>query len=226
MSATQKDLLKKIALSVAALLFLGACILVYLLAVKPKPVEGQKTVRLVIEYKNATFDYRDLVTEKGYLEEFLNEYNDELELGFVAEGLPLSKLIKSLKGTAQPADMSFSYTFNVKNAAQGEYTIGEEFEIDYSDDAVWYTVDNQPLKDGDTFVIRYSDWTQYPDSAFADNTAYSVGADKNIAQEKQNKKILIFFLVAGGVAVVLVGGATAYVLISGKRTPQDGKPIE
>ena len=67
------------------ILAVAAIMLIVYGATLPKTDNGEKTLTLEIKYEDKTYTYEDLTTDKGTVLEFLEEYNDYLDLSVVKE---------------------------------------------------------------------------------------------------------------------------------------------
>lgn len=131
-----KNVIAKICISVAAIVIALVTTIVYFVCVMPRPVEGNKTLSLTIEYANTKYEYDDLKTDTGTVLEFLREYDEILDLGLVTESGMYGEFITALKETPQDESKGYYYTYTVNDG--------------YADG-----ISTQTIKDGDKIVFKY-----------------------------------------------------------------------
>lgn len=143
-----RELVKKIAVAVGTLIFCGALLIMYFLAIVPSKSPGKKNVTIEIAYSDKEFAYSNIITEKETVFELLDEWNEELSLGMKYSDGGFGPFIEELKGTRQNEAEGFYYRFKIG---------GETSNVGVSAAAI---------KDGD--VVRF----EYGYTTYGENYAF------------------------------------------------------
>ena len=204
---SNKPLLTKIILSAVALLFVGACLLVYFLVVVPPANSDLKEITLEIKYSNASYTYR-IQTEKGYVDELLEEVNGTFDLKVKHTGMTgLDYFVTSFKNTDTPDDWSYSYVFQVdgKNSDMGTSAT--------------------PLKTDETYTFLFAavSFGPAPDYAMIIESLGPCALDSG-DQNGNNlpKTKLIFFIVSGAVLLTLIA-AGVFITMRGNKNKNENE---
>ncbi len=159
----KKEICAKIFVVLLALVIIGAMLLVYFLwVVKPPIAPGAKLVTLEILYLDKEYRYQDLQTTSNTVGELLDAFDEELELGVVAESSTYGRFLTELKNTPQNQQEGIYYTYEIN----GEYPLG---------------IDEQTIKNGDIITFKYGkseydgSWNEigYTLKSGGDNTSFS-----------------------------------------------------
>lgn len=184
-------------LLIASIVVAVVMALVYFLAVMPKPIQGEKTVTLKINYAENSYEY-SLSSDKETVLELLKEYDEIYNFGLITQDSQYGEFITSMKGVSQDEEKGYYYSYTLN----GGYALG---------------VSTQTIKDGDVLEFRYS-YTEYDsDWNVVGETLIGKG-DTAIANHI--KVAIIIFSIAG---VLLIAGVTNFIVskINKKREEQD-----
>ncbi|MBE5743716.1 MAG: DUF4430 domain-containing protein [Clostridiales bacterium] len=182
-----KKLLKntKLLLLIASIIVAIAMALIYVFAVMPKGVEGEKNITLKINYAENQYAY-NLTTDKETVFEVLTEYNEIYDLKLVTDDTGYGAFITSMKGVSQDVEKGYyySYTLNGAYAPNG--------------------ISTQTIKDGDVLEFRYS-YTEYDENwNIVSDTLMGKGETAGYI-----KTLVIMISIAG---VILIAGVAYFVV--------------
>lgn len=186
-----KKLLKntKLLLLIASVLVAVTMSLIYVFAVKPKPIEGEKQITLKIFYADNSYEY-SLSTDKETVLEVLKEYNDIYDFMLVTEIGPYGEFITSLKGVGQDESKGYYYSYTLN----GGYANG---------------ISIQTIQDGDVLEFKYS-FTEY-------DSDWNVISDTLMGKGETAgyiKTAIVLFSIAG---VILVAGVAYFIVLKIKE---------
>ena len=193
---------KTLVISFIGFLLAGIMLFVYAITL-PKTDNGEKKLTLEIKYANITYTYSDLTTNKGTVLEFLQEYDELLQLGLKTESSSYGEYLTQLKGTAQDDTNGYYYTFKV----DGEYAnYGVSTQSLTKDDGSYYT----------SIVFEYG--VQNYDSNWVTlSTTLANGGDGSITATPSNPQSTIFYIIAGILAVVAIGEMVYFIIAKRKN---------
>ncbi|MBQ7224330.1 MAG: DUF4430 domain-containing protein [Clostridia bacterium] len=193
---------KTILISFIGFLLVGVMLLVYGLCL-PKTDNGEKKLTLEIKYANVTYTYEDLTTNKGTVLEFLQEYDDLLELSLVTENGAYGEYLTALKGTAQDDANGYYYTFKM-DGVYANYGVSTQSLT--KDDGSYYS------------KITFEYGVQVYDSNWATlSTTLANGGDGSITQTPANQSATVFYIIAGILLVVAVGEMVYFIIAKRKK---------
>lgn len=190
-----KKLLKntKLLLLIASIVVAIAMALIYVFAVMPKGVEGQKNITLKINYAENQYVY-NLTTDKETVFEVLTEYNEIYDLKLVTEDTGYGAFITSMKGVSQDVEKGYYYSY----ALNGGYALG---------------ISTQTISDGDEIEFRYS-YIEYDEN-------WNVISDTLIGKGETAGYIKTLIIMISIASVILVS-SVAYFVVCKIRERKDG----
>ena len=188
------------------ILAVAAIMLIVYGATLPKTDNGEKTLTLEIKYEDKTYTYEDLTTDKGTVLEFLEEYNDYLDLSVVKEDSVYGAYITSLKNTAINDEKGYYYT----------YKIDDEYAL--------LGVSQQSLtKEDGSYVskITFEYGTQnYDENYNTLSTTLANGGDGSKTSTPVPAQTIVLIAVGAVVALAAVAGAVK-LIVAGTRKNKD-----
>lgn len=190
---SNKPLMTKLLLTLAALVFLGVCLIIYFTIVVPPADSGIKDITLEIEYSDAVYTYK-IRTEQNYVDQMLEEVNEEFDLKVKHTGIGPDYFITSMKDTDTPSDWSYYYVFFID---------GKGAELGAS---------ATPLKTGATYSFKFASVSYGPAPEFAIKIESLGKCNSGAAGAKGSnvpKTELIFFVSAAGVLVIAAAAVLA-----------------
>ena len=188
------------------ILAVAAIMLIVYGATLPKTDNGEKTLTLEIKYEDKTYTYEDLTTDKGTVLEFLEEYNDYLDLSVVKEDSVYGAYITSLKNTAINDEKGYYYT----------YKIDDEYAL--------LGVSQQSLtKEDGSYAskITFEYGTQnYDENYNTLSTTLAKGGDGSKTSTPVPAQTIVLIAVGAVVALAAVAGAVK-LIVAGTRKNKD-----
>ncbi len=190
-----KKLLKntKLLLLIASIVVAIAMALIYVFAVMPKGVEGQKNITLKINYAENQYVY-NLTTDKETVFEVLTEYNEIYDLKLVTDDTGYGAFITSMKGVSQDVEKGYYYSY----ALNGGYALG---------------ISSQTISDGDEIEFRYS-YIEYDEN-------WNVISDTLIGKGETAGYIKTLIIMISIASVILVS-SVAFFVVCKIRERKDG----
>lgn len=181
-----KKLLKntKLLLLIVSIVVAIAMALIYVFAVMPKGVEGQKNITLKINYAENQYVY-NLTTDKETVFEVLTEYNEIYDLKLVTEDTGYGAFITSMKGVSQDVEKGYYYSY----ALNGGYALG---------------ISTQTISDGDEIEFRYS-YIEYDEN-------WNVISDTLIGKGETAGYIKTLIIMISIASVILVSSVAYFVV--------------
>lgn len=189
-----KKLLKntKLLLLIASIIVAITMALIYVFAVMPKGVEGEKNITLKINYAENQYAY-NLTTDKETVLDVLQEYNDVYDLKLVTEDSEYGAFIVSLKGVEQDTEKGYYYSYTLN----GGYALG---------------ISTQTIKDGDVLEFRYS-YTEYDEN-------WNIVSDTLMGKGETASYVKTFVIMISIAGVILIAGV-AYFIVCKIREKRD-----
>lgn len=189
------------------ILAVAAVMLIVYGATLPKTDNGQKNLTLEIKYEDKTYTYEGLTTDKGTVLEFLEEYNDYLDLSLVTEDSVYGAYITSMKNTAQNDEKGYYYTYKI----DGEYAL--------------LGVSQQSLtkEDGSyVSVITFEYGIQNYDENFNTlSTTLAKGGDDSRTATPVSTQAIVLIAVGAVVALAAVAGAVKLIIAKAKKSKDE-----
>lgn len=185
-------IMKKLFISLGAVLVAVLMLLLYFTAFAPKKTEGEKEVTVKICYADNNFTY-NVKTNAQTVEELLKEVDEVYGLELNIEEGFYGSYITSMKGVSQNEEKGYYYTYTVS---------GVEFASGIS---------TQTFKGGDVIEFRY-EYTEYDES-------YNVISTTLIGKGNTAKYVKAEIIIIS-IACVLAFSGIAYgvaVLIKGRK---------
>ncbi len=189
------------------ILAVAAIMLIVYGATLPKTDNGEKTLTLEIKYEDKTYTYEGLTTDKGTVLEFLEEYNDYLDLSVVKEDSVYGAYIKSLKNTAINDEKGYYYT----------YKIDDEYAL--------LGVSQQSLtKEDGSYVskITFEYGTQnYDENYNTLSTTLAKGGDGSKTSTPVPAQTIVLIAVGAVVALAAVAGAVKLIVAKTRKNKDE-----
>lgn len=189
------------------ILAVAAIMLIVYGATLPKTDNGEKTLTLEIKYEDKTYTYEDLTTDKGTVLEFLEEYNDYLDLSVVKEDSVYGAYITSLKNTAINDEKGYYYT----------YKIDDEYAL--------LGVSQQSLtKEDGSYVskITFEYGTQnYDENYNTLSTTLAKGGDGSKTSTPVPAQTIVLIAVGAVVALAAVAGAVKLIVARTRKNKDE-----
>lgn len=189
------------------ILAVAAIMLIVYGATLPKTDNGEKTLTLEIKYEDKTYTYEGLTTDKGTVLEFLEEYNDYLDLSVVKEDSVYGAYIKSLKNTAINDEKGYYYT----------YKIDDEYAL--------LGVSQQSLtKEDGSYVskITFEYGTQnYDENYNTLSTTLAKGGDGSKTSTPVPAQTIVLIAVGAVVALAAVAGAVKLIVARTRKNKDE-----
>lgn len=189
------------------ILAVAAIMLIVYGATLPKTDNGEKTLTLEIKYEDKTYTYEDLTTDKGTVLEFLEEYNDYLDLSVVKEDSVYGAYITSLKNTAINDEKGYYYT----------YKIDDEYAL--------LGVSQQSLtKEDGSYVskITFEYGTQnYDENYNTLSTTLAKGGDGSKSSTPVPTQTIVLIAVGAVVALAAVAGAVKLIVARTRKNKDE-----
>lgn len=198
MWAMNKNMFIKLVSAGAVMLIAVILLLLNVTVLAPERHKGEKTVALVIEYSDQTYEYRDLKTNAETVLELLKEYDKALELQLRTKPSQYGDMLIGLKNAEQNEAAGAYYTFTVG----GEYATNG--------------ISTQPIADGNEIKFSYGiatydeNWTQ---------TSYTLAPSAGFVDSGVSGTYIAVW-VCCGVGLAAGIGLLVYTLLDRKRKPK------